>query len=236
MSIFRNVTLPDDDYVMEAAREALTHPPDSSFSDDDLFVTWGLTIGMHRDSDLVDVSNFERVTEDMRRVFPADVYVTHAGHWAVGWADQLTVRVLEPWADPYDYTARDVTRAFRVITSVAAYLREQYPVYDKRDLSEREHEAMEAHRADAWGDVVHQLWLLSFDDDNDLATGDDHVTEADRAVFDAEWERALDEYGYAEATVNPEDVVNKIMQARAEAAAVAERAAFEAANNPLPGL
>lgn len=212
MSVFRNTPLPDDDYVMEAAREALTHPPDSSFSDDDLFVTWGLTIGMHRDSDLVDTSNFERVTEDMRRVFPADVYVTHAGHWAVGWADQLTVRVLEPWADPYGYTARDVTRAFRVITSVAAHLREQYPVYDEADLSEREYEAMEANRADAWGDVRHQLWL-AYDIE------EDDVTEADRAVFDAEWERALGEYGYAEATVSPEDVVNKVIRARNLAAA-----------------
>ena len=228
-SIFYRTPLPDDDTVMQAAREALTHPPDSSFSDNDLFVTWGLTIGMHRDSDLADTSNFERIREDMERTFPADVYTVHARHWAVGWADQLAVRVLEPWADPDDYTARDVTRAFRVITSVVTHLREQYPLYDESDFSEREYEAMTENRDNAWADVESRLW-----GDHDIAKED--ITEADRAVFDAEWDDALDSYGYEEAWVSDNDVADAIMAAREQAAAKAERAEFEAANTPLPGM
>lgn len=209
MSVFRNVILPDDDTMMEAAREALTHPPDSAFSNDDLFVTWGLTVSMHRDSDLVDVSNFERIHEDMQRVFPADVYVTHAGHWAVGWIDQLTVRVLEPWADPDNYTARDITRAFRVITSVATHLREQYPLYDESDYSQREYEQDQEDKRAAWDDAVYALWLKYDVDSED-------VTEADRAVFDDRWEQAVDHYGVGEAYVDRNEVAALIMAAREE--------------------
>ena len=216
MGIFANVPLPDDETVMRAASEALTQPADSWFGNDDLFVTWGLTIGRTRDSDLREVSNYERVSEDMRRVFPADTDFVHSSHWAYGWADQLQVRVLEPWADPYAFTARDVTRAFRVITSIASGLREQYPVYDDRDLSDRESEAEDEARSESWEDVKHKLWLYHDVEEED-------VTEADREVFDAAWYASKSESDYA--WVNDQVVAADIMAARAEAA-----------NTPLPGM
>lgn len=209
MGIFARTQLPDDDTLLQAAREALTHPPNSSFSDDNLFVTWGLTVGMHRDSDLADTSNFERIAEDMRHVFPADVHIVHSGHWAVGWLDQLAVRVLEPWADPYDYTARDITRAFRVITSIAAYLHEQYPLYDESDYSQREYEQNEEYRRSAWDDTVYALWLKYDVDSED-------VTEADREVFDELWHAAEDHYGIGEAYIDRNITAAAIMAAREE--------------------
>ena len=207
MGIFGNVQLPDDDTVMKAAREALTHPPDSWFGNDDLFVTWGLTIGRTRDSDLADISNFERVSEDMSRVFPADVDFVHSSHWACGWTDELQVRVLEPWADPDDYAVRDITRAFKVITAIAVSLRDQYPLYDDTDYSRRESEQNEENREEAWADVRHELWWAHDVEDAD-------VTEADRAVFDDAWSEAQDNYGYSEAWVDRVAVAVSIMDAR----------------------
>jgi hypothetical protein len=203
MGIFRNTVLPDDDTVLEAAREALTHPADSSFCDGDLFVTWGLTVGMTRDSDLAETSNFERVSEDMARVFPADVRTVHAGHWGYGWTDQLAVRVLEPWADPYEFTARDVTRAFRVIVSVASYLREQYPLYDDSDYFRREAEARGEARRELWADVKHALWFAYDVEEED-------VTDADREVFDEMWEQT------EESWLPRDEVAARIMAAREE--------------------
>jgi hypothetical protein len=181
VSVFRNTTVPDDETLLKAAREALTQPPDSWFGDPELFVTWGLTIGYTRDSDLVDVSNFERVTEDMTRTFPADTGTTTASHWAAGWTEQLRVRVIEPWADPDNFTVRDVTRAFAVITAVATALRDNYPLYDESDYSEREYEQEMKNREQNWEDVAHRLWL-----DYDV----DEPAEADRASFDEFWRDA----------------------------------------------
>lgn len=227
MGIFRNTPLPDDALVMRAAAEALTHPPDSAFSDRDLFVTWGLTIGMSRDSDLLETSNYARVFEDMRRVFPADVYQVHAGHWAVGWVDQLAVRVLEPWADPDDYTARDVTRAFKVITSISTSLRDDYPLYDESDYSDREYKKWLEQEEENWSDVKYKLWQ-----DYDV----EDVTEADREVHAELWREDEEYHGMSETWLDPAKAAAEIMAARREAAAAAERAAFETANTPLPGM
>lgn len=203
MSIFRNVTLPDDKTLLRAANEALTHPPDSAFSDPDLFVTWGLTISVSRDDDILRQSNFERITEDMTKVFPADTDIVHAGHWAVGWVDELSVRVIEPWADPYDYTVRDITRAFAVIVSIATSLREQYPVYDDSDYSEREYAKALEDKEENWGAVVRQLWWL-FDVDNE--------GEAERAWFDEFWQ---DEFEDSDNPwVNECEAAEKIMMRR----------------------
>lgn len=220
MSIFSRPQV-DDDTLVRAAKAALTHPSDAAFwGEDDLFVTWGLgPIGRHRDSDNTDNSNYERLLEDLRKQFPADVDEIHAGHWAVGWYDHLSVRVLEPWA-PEDWTVRDVTTAFAVVIEQVTYLREQYPVYDEADLSQRDFEEREAARADQWGDVVHALWY-EFDVEKE------DVTEADEAVFEEFWEGTEDNW------VNRDTVAEAIMAARKAVARAKAKAEHEAANTPL---
>jgi hypothetical protein len=203
MSIFRNVTLPDDKTLLRAASEALTHPPDSAFGDPDLFVTWGLTIGTHRDDDLIGTSNFERISADMFKVFPADAKDQMSNDWGHGWRDEMAVRVIEPWADPDDYTVRDITRAFAVIVSIATSLREQYPVYDDSDYVEREHEEEMKNKEENWRDVY---WRLGMDYDVD------EPTEADRASFDEFWRDSWDSTG--EPWVNESEAAEKIMVRR----------------------
>jgi hypothetical protein len=186
MGIFRYVTGPDDETLLKAAREALTHPDSAWFSDPDLFVSWGLTVSMNRDSGLVDVSNYERIYQDMSLVFPADVSESTASHWAVGWISQLAVRVLEPWADPNSYTVRDITRAFRVVTQTALNLREQYPVYDESDFSDREAEAREETRnrdrlsVGVWLSMEHEL-------------SSDDLSDDEESLFRELWRDAEDE-------------------------------------------
>lgn len=188
MSVFRNTRIPDEATLMRAATEALTHPPDSWFSDDRLFYDWGLTIGTHRDDDLAGTSNWERITEDMRRTFPADTDVVRSSHWATGWAEQLSVRVIEPWADPRNFSARDITRAFAVITAIAMWLRDDYPLYDDTDYFRRESEQRQERRETAWGDVK---WRLETDWD----IYPDDITDDDYAVFEAAWQVGEENYG-----------------------------------------
>jgi hypothetical protein len=199
VSVFRNTVLPDDETLLKAAREALTQPPDSWFGNPELFVTWGLTIGYTRDSDLADVSNFERVTEDMTRTFPADTGTTTASDWASGWREELRVRVIEPWADPDNFTVRDVTRAFAVIVSVATALRESYPLYDDSDYFEREYGQWLEQREEDWRSMAHQLWY-----DYDV----DEPTEADRASFDEFYRDARDDDRYWD---SEGDIAEKLM-------------------------
>lgn len=208
MSVFRRTVLPQDETLMKAAVEALTQPPDSWFSDPDLFYSWGLTIGTHRDDDLMGASNFERITEDMQRTFPADTAIVRSSHWAVGWAEQLSVRVIEPWADPRNFSVKDITRAFAVITSVALSLVNHYPLYDETDYMEREYLEMVKNRETAWDDTVYALWL-KYDVEKD------DVTDADREVFDQAWEAADEYYGSTEAYVDRNVVAAAIMAARA---------------------
>lgn len=47
--------------------------------------TWAFTISKHRDSTLLEESNYDIIQEDLEKRFPGDVEEVRASHWAVGW-------------------------------------------------------------------------------------------------------------------------------------------------------
>lgn len=160
MSIFTRTRLPDDDLLVKAATEALTRPDSYSTSDDRLFWSHGLTFGQHRDSDVLDRSNYERISEDMRAEFPADTDVQYFSHWAVGHGETLIVRVLRDPDD--DITPGNITAAFAIVTSIADALRSDYPVYDDSHYSQLEHDEQREEYESAWDDL-----LRNWDEDED---------------------------------------------------------------------
>jgi hypothetical protein len=97
---------------------------------------WGFApIGKHRDSDLIDESNFDGVLAELRRVSGKSVQVMHANHWACGWYDYIMVRVT---------ATKTMNRLLELINQLA-----DYPVLDEDDLSRREYECA-CNAYDAW--------------------------------------------------------------------------------------
>jgi hypothetical protein len=99
--------------VVESAKDSLQRPSDFGWwGRDDMFITWGFSgVGKHRDSDLLQLSNFSVVTEDLMERFPDDFQIVGMGHWAVGHTDSLIVRVLENESD--GFVEDNITDAFK---------------------------------------------------------------------------------------------------------------------------
>ena len=98
----------------------------------DLGTTWAFTFSKNRDSSLAEISNFDVIHADLLEMFPDDVELVHASHWACGWIDHLAVRML---LDTTELTGA-AERIFEWTTQL-----EEYPVADDLDLGRREHEA-----------------------------------------------------------------------------------------------
>ena len=160
MTIFASLRVPDDDALVRAATQALTRPDSYATSDENLFVTHGLTFSTHRDDDLLGQSNYACVLRDMAAVFPGDIYEQHFSHWAVGYGQSLVVRVLRDPDD--DIEPGNITAAFAAVTSIAGFLRADYPFWDESDYSEREYAESQATFDESWGDL-----LRGWDTDND---------------------------------------------------------------------
>lgn len=177
----------DDTVVMRAASEALTRPDDFGYyGSRDLFGQWGLTVSVHRDSDVVDQSNYRTLVRDLRaelvsRGDDPDEYMDeiHSSHWGHGWIDQLAVRVLVDPAGPV--SPENVTHAFRWITDAAVFLREQDPVWDDEDHSELESEGFD------------ELWAnCTWPDFKSSNCEDDRAYKNDEPERDVEYLDAID--------------------------------------------
>jgi len=98
----------------------------------DLGRTWAITFSKHRDSGLLEQSNYDTVKGDLKKKFPKDVSDERFNHWAVGWIDHLLVRMLD--------SKGKVTKAGKAVLEWKD--REKgYPVLDEEDYSRRELEA-----------------------------------------------------------------------------------------------
>lgn len=136
-----------DAEMLHYAKKALEYP-DNYAGDGILYVTHGATLMRHRDSDVLQESNYAvalRVLKAVRDTgtddLTPDVYEQRASHWAVGWVDTIGVRV-------YD-AAGEFTPAWREACTLRGSL-EDYPVLDDEDYSERERDAVEADWPDYW--------------------------------------------------------------------------------------
>ena len=93
-------------YVLDLAESALASP--KSYYGELLELTsagYGRTISKHRDSDVLDISNYETAREMLARVESLEqalgrdeeLYeIAGSNHWGVGWLDELVVRVFRP--------------------------------------------------------------------------------------------------------------------------------------------
>ena len=72
------------------------HIPDFGYHGDlDLGGTWAFTFGVCRDSGQLERSNWEVISSDMIKKHPQSVEITRCNHWAVGWVDYLTVKMID---------------------------------------------------------------------------------------------------------------------------------------------
>jgi len=146
--------------VNKALEEALT-PPDHYWGAITDLVTqgWAQVAGRHRDSDLLEISNWETMLTYYNENYEVneDFRVEGSSHWLVGWNDCLLVRALqcdcEDWEDA-DFYHEISSERFRCRTCAtvgkirpvfqdALDFQERindYPVLDEEDWSRREHE------------------------------------------------------------------------------------------------
>ncbi len=175
-------------------REALKLP-DNFGSIDDRFRhcepdrTWALgPVILTRDSGLLDQSNSAAI-RSMLESDPSladDWTITGANHWACGWVDHLSFRVVEPDGTP--------TRVARVIKGFYDALSD-YPIADESDFCQRESEAcyknIQDHRKrnmlrddlpDSWvGDMID--WYYA-NDCSAVESQDDHGACPDDSEFE----------------------------------------------------
>jgi len=111
--------LMDEESVVQYARQAIQQPEDSWFGNDSLWYSHGMSgFTVHRDSHLVERSNFNVMVELLTEQFghqnvDGDWWVNYSTHWAVGWAEQIMVRILiDPDRnDPFTYS--NITDIFK---------------------------------------------------------------------------------------------------------------------------
>lgn len=130
-------------------REAL-RLPDNFGSIDDRFRhcgpdrTWALgPVILTRDSGLRDQSNSAAVRRMLESdpTLADDWTITGANHWACGWVEHLSFRVVDPDGTP--------SRVARVIKGFYDALSD-YPIADESDYSERECDAQYENIANHW--------------------------------------------------------------------------------------
>lgn len=130
---------------------------------------WIQVFGRHRDSDNLEISNYETVLTAFNEKFERydDFRVEGSSHWAVGWTDTILVRALqckcEDWEDAditvhpdhdskglklwrchtcgTDFGVESIRPIFYAAVEFKERL-EEYPILDEEDHSRREHEEL----------------------------------------------------------------------------------------------
>lgn len=175
--------------IEEAAKQATTLPPDFGYYGDlDLGGTWGFSgFSVNRDSEALERSNFQVVSEHMQKEHPDDVSIMGASHWAVGWSDELLVKVYQDgcicteedvddhregcpeWLNP----EHRITDAFKEILEFH-YSLADYPVLDETLMSKIEHEELISYLREAipWSRVR-----------NDISFADNSYVEGEVATY-----------------------------------------------------
>lgn len=128
--------------ILKCAKDGLQKPEDFGYwGSDDMFKTWGFCgVDKNRDSDLLEISNFEVITRDLISKFPNDFKIENYSHWMVGNVDRLVCRILKyelPFID--QVKEKDITTAFIAAMEWLDILRD-YPVADEADYSDKQYE------------------------------------------------------------------------------------------------
>ena len=128
--------------ILKCAKDGLQKPEDFGYwGSDDMFKTWGFCgVDKNRDSDLLEISNFDVITKDLMTTFPLDFRIENYSHWLVGNVDRLVCRILKheiPFID--EVKQEDITIAFRAAMEWLDQLRD-YPVADEGDYSDKQYQ------------------------------------------------------------------------------------------------
>ena len=128
--------------ILKCAKDGLQKPEDFGYwGSEDMFKTWGFCgVDKNRDSDLLEISNFDFITKDLISKFPNDFKIENYSHWMVGNVDRLVCRILKyelPFID--EVKEEDITTAFRAAMEWLDILRD-YPVADEADYSDKQYE------------------------------------------------------------------------------------------------
>jgi hypothetical protein len=148
------------------AEASLEHPADFAyFGDLEESDGWGRAFGQHRDSDALDRSNWQVISEDMASRFPDYWQVESASHWAVGWTEGGRVKVLEDAS--LGITLANLTEAFLACLEWKAAL-EDYPVADEEAYSALEYaefcEFLEAEESTLWQPIADRFYAKTGQD------------------------------------------------------------------------
>ena len=128
--------------ILKCAKDGLQKPEDFGYwGSEDMFKTWGFCgVDKNRDSDLLEISNFDFITKDLISKFPNDFKIENYSHWMVGNVDRLVCRILKyelPFID--QVKEKDITTAFIAAMEWLDQLRD-YPVADEGDYSDKQYE------------------------------------------------------------------------------------------------
>jgi len=110
--------------------------------------TWARTFAHCRDSDTLEESNWNVITQDLLERFPDHTTIESYSHWAVGWCESLCVQMLTEDRKP--------TEAAYAVFEWHKSL-EDYPVADEEDYSRAEWES--AQETWEWLDMRERIRL-----------------------------------------------------------------------------
>jgi len=131
-------------------------------------------VGQHRDSDVLEQSNFAVILADLQAIDDRCESVSF-GHWGVGWVEEILVPLTGPVADAVE----------RWVDALA-----DYPAADDEDLSEREYADAILTLTACYGvsgdDMAGRVFSWLFDA-RSMCRGEDYhqadVDEAKRAIL-----------------------------------------------------
>ena len=123
--------------IVKFAKDALAKPEDFGYwGSEDMFKTWGFTaIDKTRDSDILELSNFEVITNDLISRFPDEFRIETYKHWACGSVDRLICKILN---SDNDITEDSITQSFKAAMLWKDKL-DEYSIADEGHYLEMEH-------------------------------------------------------------------------------------------------
>jgi hypothetical protein len=84
----------DSEIARQIVKESKNIPDFGYHGEADLGETWAFTFSVNRDSDVLERSNWEVISEDMITRHPKNTIIDHCSHWACGWEDHLSVKMI----------------------------------------------------------------------------------------------------------------------------------------------
>lgn len=135
--------------LIKCATDGLTKPSDFGYwGPEDMFETWGFCgIDKNRDSNIMDISNFECISNELMEKFPGHFRIETYNHWAVGSVTRLVCKILHHKGE---ITNENITDAFKKVMEYLDDLSD-YPIWNESDYYERQYERsiQDLHYSDA---------------------------------------------------------------------------------------